>query len=82
MDRISQHCFNLAKYLYDALNSLRYKNGKRVVKLYHDSDFSSKSKQGGIVNFNVLHEDGSYVGFFEVLTAYLIFTICYLFSQT
>lgn len=66
MNRISQHCFNLAKYLFDALKSLKYKNGRHVVRFYHDSDFTSKTIQGGIVNFNVIHEDGSYVGFSEV----------------
>lgn len=67
MNRISQHCFNLSKYLFDSLKMLKYLNGQKVIQFYHDTDFSSKSQQGGIVNFNILHEDGTYVGFAEVL---------------
>lgn len=66
MNRISQHCFNLSKYLYEFLKQLEYLNGKNVIKFYHDTDFESAGHQGGIVNFNVLHADGSYVGFAEV----------------
>lgn len=66
MKRISQHCFNLAKYLYDSLRELKYSNGRNVIHFYHDTEFMSSENQGGIVNFNVLHEDGSYVGFTEV----------------
>lgn len=66
MQRISQHCFNLAKYLYESLNELKYSNGRRVIHFYHDTEFTSINDQGGIVNFNVLHEDGTFVGFSEV----------------
>lgn len=66
MDRISQHCFALAKHLYDSLKNLKYSNGRAVVHFYHDNDFTSRAVQGAIVNFNVLHEDGSFVGFVEV----------------
>lgn len=66
MNRISLHCFNLAKYLYESLKELKYSNGRNVIHFYHDTDFMSSSNQGGIVNFNVLHEDGSFVGYYEV----------------
>lgn len=64
--RISRHCFNLAKYLFTKLKQLKYSNGQPVVKLYHDTDFTSIGDQGGIVNFNLLHPDGSFIGFAEV----------------
>lgn len=67
MNRISQHCFNLCKYMYESLNQMKYPNGRPVVKFYHDTNFESFEQQGGIINFNVLHRDGSYVGFAEVL---------------
>lgn len=70
MQRISRHCFNLAKYLYESLKALKYSNGQNVIHFYHDTAFESISNQGGIVNFNVLHKDGSFVGFSEVLTEY------------
>lgn len=66
MQRISRHCFNLAKYLYESLKALKYSNGQNVIQFYHDTAFESMSNQGGTVNFNVLHEDGSFVGFSEV----------------
>lgn len=66
MTRVSRHCFNLAKYLFKILKQLRYPNGQSVVKLYHDTDFESIDRQGGIVNFNLLHSDGSFIGFAEV----------------
>lgn len=66
MTRISRHCFNLAKYLFKNLKELHYSNGQPVVKLYHDTDFKSVDQQGGIVNFNLLHTDGSFIGFAEV----------------
>lgn len=67
MTRISRHCFNLAKYLFKNLKELKYPNGQPVVKLYHDTDFQSIDRQGGIVNFNLLHADGSFIGFAEVI---------------
>lgn len=67
MTRISRHCFNLAKYLFKNLKELKYPNGQPVVKLYHDTDFESIEQQGGIVNFNLLHADGSFIGFAEVI---------------
>lgn len=66
MERISQHCFNLSKYLYESLKDLKYSNGRNVIHFYHDTDFSTKYDQGGIVNFNVLNPNGSFVGYSEV----------------
>lgn len=66
MNRISHHCFNLGKYLYESLKQLKYSNGNNVIKFYHDTVFESADRQGGTVNFNVLHADGSYIGFAEV----------------
>lgn len=72
MQRISKHVFNLAAYAYSTFESMKYEpSGNPVVKLYHDTDFrkTAWSRQGGILNFNVLRDDGSFVGFAEV--AYL-----------
>lgn len=65
MCRIARHCFNLSKYLYESLRSLKYANGRDVVRFYHDSAFDSVDRQGGIITFNVVHDDGTYVGFAE-----------------
>lgn len=73
MERISLHVFGLAKYLYSKLKELKYQNGNPVVKLYSHNQYESVHDQGGIVNFNILNDNGSYVGFVEVF----IFYLCY-----
>ncbi|KAG4068768.1 hypothetical protein HA402_002459 [Bradysia odoriphaga] len=75
MTRISRHCFNLARYLFKSLKELKYANGQPVVKLYHDTDFQSIDEQGGIVNFNLLHDDGSFIGFAETSAIATIYNI-------
>uniref|UniRef100_A0A8D8D5R7 Molybdenum cofactor sulfurase n=1 Tax=Culex pipiens TaxID=7175 RepID=A0A8D8D5R7_CULPI len=66
IDRVSRHTFALGRYCYQRLRVLRHANLNSVVKLYHDTEFGDRVSQGGIVNFNVLNEDGSFVGFAEV----------------
>uniref|UniRef100_A0A1L8DZE8 Putative molybdenum cofactor sulfurase n=1 Tax=Nyssomyia neivai TaxID=330878 RepID=A0A1L8DZE8_9DIPT len=75
MERISKHTFNLVKYLRNRLAALKHYSGKNVVILYADTDYSSNKLQGGIVNFNVLHSDGSFVGFAEFSYMATIFNI-------
>ncbi|XP_075971645.1 molybdenum cofactor sulfurase isoform X2 [Anticarsia gemmatalis] len=65
MDTISYHTFYLAKDLYYQLQELHHTNGNKAAILYMDSDFSDIKKQGAIVTFNLLREDGSYVGYSE-----------------
>lgn len=66
MERIQRHTFQLARYCYRELQALQHANGGRVVELYHDTAFGDPLSQGAIVNFNVLNDDGGYVGFAEV----------------
>ncbi|XP_055523536.1 molybdenum cofactor sulfurase 3-like [Wyeomyia smithii] len=63
--RISHHTFLIGQYCYRRLEALRYPSGGEVIRLYHDTKFENRSLQGGIVNFNLLHEDGSFIGFAE-----------------
>lgn len=65
MARISRHTYNLGKYLYEQLKNLKHHNQQPVAHLYHDTNFDEIDTQGGIVNFNLRHDDGSYVGFAE-----------------
>ncbi|XP_001870735.2 molybdenum cofactor sulfurase 1 [Culex quinquefasciatus] len=65
MERVSKHVFNLAKYCYHQLGELVHANGAKVIHFYMDSRFESRDRQGGIVTFNVLKDDGSYVGYAE-----------------
>ncbi|XP_044728326.1 molybdenum cofactor sulfurase, partial [Chrysoperla carnea] len=67
MDMISKHVFNLAKYVYNSMVVLHHNNGQPVVKLYHDTQFEDITKQGGFINFNLLRQNGDYVGYSEVL---------------
>lgn len=66
MDTISFHTFHLAKDLYEQLIDLKHLNGNRAAVLYMDSDFTNIKKQGAIVAFNLLRENGSYIGYAEV----------------
>uniref|UniRef100_A0A182W4P5 Molybdenum cofactor sulfurase n=1 Tax=Anopheles minimus TaxID=112268 RepID=A0A182W4P5_9DIPT len=66
MERIQRHTFQVACYCHRELQALQHANGGRVVELYHDTAFGDAQSQGAIVNFNVLNDDGGYVGFAEV----------------
>ncbi|CAK1598736.1 unnamed protein product [Parnassius mnemosyne] len=65
MDTIAYHTYTLAKDLYNQLMELHHPNGKKAAILYMDSDFSDIKTQGGIVTFNLLRDDGSYIGYME-----------------
>lgn len=65
METISYHTFYLAKDLYCQLLDLRHRNGTKAIKFYLDSDFSDITKQGGVLTFNLVREDGTYIGFSE-----------------
>lgn len=66
-ENISKHTFYLAQYVYRNLLCLHHSNGKPVVILYHNTTFENISDQGPIVNFNILRDNGEYVGYSEVL---------------
>lgn len=65
MTIISQHTFNLAKYLFEKLSELKYDSGQKVIEIYTSNDFKDINVQGGILNFNVLKRNGSVFGFTE-----------------
>ncbi|XP_065169463.1 molybdenum cofactor sulfurase 3 [Atheta coriaria] len=64
---IQAHVFNLAQYVYNNLKNYKHYNNQPVCVLYHDGEFKQMDQQGGIVNFNILRADGSYIGFAEVM---------------
>ncbi|KAH8342704.1 hypothetical protein KR084_001054 [Drosophila pseudotakahashii] len=66
MERISRHVFGLAQYLEEQLKELKHPNGEPLVQLYNKVGYQDKSRQGGIVAFNVRTETGSFVGFGEM----------------
>ncbi|KAL5277141.1 MOCOS family protein [Megaselia abdita] len=75
IQRISNHVFNLSKYCYESLKELKHSNGKPLVVFYNHTNFESSETQGGICTFNILHPDGSYVGFAEVACIAAIYNI-------
>ncbi|XP_015127599.1 molybdenum cofactor sulfurase 3 isoform X2 [Diachasma alloeum] len=73
--QISNHVFQLAKYLHHSLLTLHHRNGKPLAKIYADTDYEDISTQGGTVAFNILRMSGGYVGYMEVLHMAALFKI-------
>ena len=64
MKSISKHTFCLAKYAVAQFRDLKHYNGEAVVKMYCEEEgYTNELQYGGIVNFNLLSSDGTYVGF-------------------
>ncbi|XP_014095343.3 molybdenum cofactor sulfurase 3 [Bactrocera oleae] len=66
LQRISAHVFGLAKYGHDSLAALRHTNDAPLIEFYNHNGYEDIALQGGVVTFNILHDDGTYVGFAEV----------------
>ena len=48
------------------MSELKHRNGCKVCNVYTDNDYSDASKQGPIVNFNLLGPDGQVLGYSQV----------------
>ena len=73
MAGISRHTFLLAKYAVTQLAALCHKNGSRsrVVRVYGEEDnymSDNIEQQGGIVNFNLINQEGDVIGFSALKT--------------
>ncbi|XP_073830105.1 molybdenum cofactor sulfurase [Musca autumnalis] len=66
IERISSYVFQLAQYAYDKLSALKHNNSQRLLKFYNHSGYDDRKFQGGVLTFNILRKDGSYIGFAEV----------------
>eukprot|EP00026_Physarum_polycephalum_P002275 Phypoly_transcript_02281.p1 GENE.Phypoly_transcript_02281~~Phypoly_transcript_02281.p1 ORF type:complete len:806 (+),score=63.06 Phypoly_transcript_02281:39-2420(+) len=71
MAQISAHVGSLTRYLIKMLRSYSHPNGTAVVKIYgHDVigevDVAYERYYGGIISFNLLQPDGSYIPYTEV----------------
>lgn len=75
MERISQHVYQLAKYGYEQLSLLKHSNGQPLIEFYNHLGYDSKQHQGGLITFNILHDDGAYVGFAEVACLAAVYNI-------
>lgn len=66
MERISTYVFQLAQYGFEKLSALKHNNGQPLLMFYNHNGYEDRKYQGGIITFNILHDDGSFVGFAEV----------------
>jgi len=64
--KLSQHCFLLARYTHKRLRQLHHANNRAAVCLYADTAYDDPDCQGGIVNFNMVRDNGLFVGYMEV----------------
>lgn len=63
MENVSIHTFDLGQLLYVYLCQLRHANGKNLVKMYSHTNFTDRQRQGAIVTFNLMAENGDYIGY-------------------
>lgn len=66
METVSKHTFHLAQLTYQKMTRLRHENGQALAVLYGKTDYTDRRRQGGIVTFNLLRSNGSYIGYSEV----------------
>ncbi|XP_075155094.1 molybdenum cofactor sulfurase [Haematobia irritans] len=66
MERISCYVFQLAQYGFKSLADLKHSNGQPLLMFYNHNGYENKTIQGGVITFNVLNDDGSFVGFAEL----------------
>ncbi|XP_022209082.2 molybdenum cofactor sulfurase [Drosophila obscura] len=66
MARISRHVHGLAQYLEQQLRQLEHPNGQPLIELYNRVGYEERSRQGGIVAFNVRTDASAFVGFGEI----------------
>ena len=75
METISKHTFHLAQLTYQKMTCLRHENGRALAVLYGKTDYTDRRRQGGIVTFNLLRSNGSYIGYSEV-SLHLVSQLC------
>ncbi|KAL4229526.1 hypothetical protein ACF0H5_012566 [Mactra antiquata] len=66
MDNITIHTFHLAQYFYNSLSSCYHDTGTQLAEIYTDNCYNDNTKQGAIISFNLLRDNGDHVGFSEV----------------
>ncbi|KAI1706392.1 aminotransferase class-V domain-containing protein [Ditylenchus destructor] len=67
---IEKHCWSLARKAWQFLSNAKHANGMPVAIIYgngwNQSEYPDCKKQGPIINFNLLRDDASFVGYSEV----------------
>ncbi|KAI6243827.1 hypothetical protein M3Y99_00047600 [Aphelenchoides fujianensis] len=69
--RSKEECMRMATRLFRFLTTRKHSNGRPIAVIYGEgwtegSEEDRSERQGDIVNFNLLREDGTIVGFIEV----------------
>ncbi|XP_062852171.1 molybdenum cofactor sulfurase isoform X2 [Trichomycterus rosablanca] len=75
MVNVQLHTFGLAHYTFTILSCLCHSNGQPVAQIYCDNDFNNVSKQGAILNFNLLDYHGQVIGYSQVEKMACLFNI-------
>ncbi len=67
MRAVLNHTHSIALYVYNKMSAMTHNSGKPLCKIYCDTDFFKDStRQGPIINFNLLRASGDFVGYSEV----------------
>jgi len=66
MGNINNHTMCLAQYLYNQMKELKHTNGVDLCVFYGKHHLADPSKQGPIVNFNLIRPNGQYFGYSEI----------------
>ncbi len=64
---ISEHTFCLAAYTFHHMKNLKHYNGKNLCILYSDTEYNDVRMQGPVINFNLVHCDGTVIGCTQVI---------------
>ena len=70
MAAVLNHTHSIALYVYNKMSSMTHDSGEQLCKIYCDTDFKDKTRQGPIINFNLRRANGDFVGYSEVRECY------------
>lgn len=76
MTAVMNHTHSIALYVYNKMSAMTHNSGKPLCKIYCDTDFKDKTRQGPIITFNLLRANGDFVGYSEVREHYSQIGIC------
>ena len=65
----------MPRLVYKDMSELTHRNGLKACVLYAETDYSDVTKQGPIVNFNLLKPDGEVLGYSQVEKLATVFDI-------
>lgn len=75
MTAVLNHTHSIALYTYNNMSAMKHLSGQPLCKIYCKTDFKDKTRQGPIINFNLLRTNGDFVGYSEV-RGFLYIVMC------